>query len=556
MPRKFLKYKIISKKIFFVIGFLVFLGVGHFVDAAATCGTAHEQTFASSSDIKRTSQKCDTSADTDEVYTRLGMWIDSEGTDGAFDWNCVQVEEATGDVLSEALCYANKGETSPACTGEMPTGAEMCSGSDSGISVDTPWHEVTECVSTNVCEYTVTSSAAATCGTAHEKTFASSSDIKRTSQKCDTSADTDEVYTRLGMWIDSEGTDGAFDWNCVQVEEATGDVLSEALCYANKGETSPACTGEMPTGAEMCSGSDSGISVDTPWHEVTECVSTNVCEYTVPEVTDVCGTMHEATISSIVGTGLTGCVDAEAFITWTDSDGSDGVFNWTCNTTTDCYAYKAEDDDDDEDADMDEDDTDGSIISKVRDVILKFAGKKYDADDDKTMHVKRDEIKFTGQNEELAGGEAVLVIDSDEEDDDEIEDDGSWKLKCDDLDEGKEEITIKLYDKDGYFIDKERYTVRVDTEDPTIEIPDYLVKRPGQVLWWTAEDNYKIKKTYIYWNGKKHKLKVSGIGKGDPVRQEFIIPADTPSGTYNVRIKTYDKAKNKTIKDMTVMVTR
>ncbi len=195
-----------------------------------------------------------------------------------------------------------------------------------------------------------------------------------------------------------------------------------------------------------------------------------------------------------------------------------------------------------------------NVFTQISDIVFKQNNNKYELSSKSSNYVKKRELIFEGVEKSLVGGTVKLYVDGDEEEKENIKSDGEWKIKYKAKKNSNEKYKLKFYNKNGNEVDSKSYKIRIDTEDPIIEIPDYLNKRSGTVLWWNLKDNHKLKKTYIYWDGKKYKYKLKNVQKGEERRQDFIIPANTAKGEHSVRIKVYDKAGNKTIRYMTVNV--
>ena len=128
----------------------------------------------------------------------------------------------------------------------------------------------------------------ADCGTAHGGEFASTDDMARSQQKCDSDNDPSGLRTQFGGWTDDAAVDGTFNWGCYYADESTGVAMVDTYveCYANKG-ISPTCTGTLPSNADMCPNDDYSVPENEPWLEVFTCTSERVCEYTIPSDEDI-----------------------------------------------------------------------------------------------------------------------------------------------------------------------------------------------------------------------------------------------------------------------------
>lgn len=84
-----------------------------------------------------------------------------------------------------------------------------------------------------------------------------------------------------------------------------------------------------------------------------------------------------------------------------------------------------------------------------------------------------------------------------------------------------------------------------DKEDPKFKnLPGFLTKHRGDIIWWKATDNKRIDHYTYNFNGKKISTK----------RKHFVVPVDTPRGVYMMWVRAYDKAGNTARKFVTVLV--
>jgi hypothetical protein len=84
-----------------------------------------------------------------------------------------------------------------------------------------------------------------------------------------------------------------------------------------------------------------------------------------------------------------------------------------------------------------------------------------------------------------------------------------------------------------------------DKEDPKFtDLPRFLVKQRGGIIWWKATDNKKIDHYAYNFNGKKISTH----------RKHFVIPINTPRGVYMIWVRAYDKAGNAARRFVTVVV--
>ena len=182
---------------------------------------------------------------------------------------------------------------------------------------------------------------------------------------------------------------------------------------------------------------------------------------------------------------------------------------------------------------------------------LSFSGKLKDAvlSSSKKLYIEDDEVKFKGEYPEIAGGKVVIKYKRGSDSEEEIVDvdqNGNWSKKIGFDKDGTYKIKFTFFDKDGKEVgEKGYYKIKIDTEDPKIaDMPGKLNKRPGDKIWWSATDNEEVDEYKYYFNGKKEKT-------DDPF---FYVPKDTSKGTYILEIRVYDKAGNKDVKYVTIVV--
>lgn len=162
------------------------------------------------------------------------------------------------------------------------------------------------------------------------------------------------------------------------------------------------------------------------------------------------------------------------------------------------------------------------------------------------LYSKNNRPKFSGESEALANGKVVIYVDGDEEEESEADALGKWSEKVKFKKNKTYELKFKYYDRNDALIDSKKYKLKIDTEDPEfISFPPELIsKRVGELLWWEAEDNHKIKRYKVYFGGKKIKTKEAN----------FSIPGGTMAGIHTLKIKAYDKAGNKEERSVNIRV--
>ncbi len=192
----------------------------------------------------------------------------------------------------------------------------------------------------------------------------------------------------------------------------------------------------------------------------------------------------------------------------------------------------------------------GYVISRVVDVAkpkVKKSQKKIKLSKKRTTYLTKKSVTFNGVQEALKGGVVKIYDNKKKLGEAKINaSDGKWS-KSISFSNGKSyRLKFKFYDKHGDKIaSKGAYKLFVDSEKPRFtDLPKTLTKRPGQKIWWEVEDNDRVKKYRYFWFGKKTKT----------TKPYFVVPSGTPRGTYNLEIRAYDRAGNKTDKTITVRV--
>ena len=161
----------------------------------------------------------------------------------------------------------------------------------------------------------------------------------------------------------------------------------------------------------------------------------------------------------------------------------------------------------------------------------------------KTIYVSDRKVTFYGTAPRAAGG--TVVCNADGEERTTVAADGTWSLKVKLKDNKKHKMKLRYFNRNGTEIVVDTYTIRIDTEKPKIvDLPEVLYKHPGAKVWWTAKDNDKIKRYKYTVRGKHYKTNNSS----------FYLPNDLARGTHTVQVRAYDRAGNKTTKDVRVIV--
>lgn len=155
--------------------------------------------------------------------------------------------------------------------------------------------------------------------------------------------------------------------------------------------------------------------------------------------------------------------------------------------------------------------------------------------------LKTDKFKLFGSSENIANG-LVKIMDGEKLITQTSADQyGNWSASV-----KAKSFKIYYYDNSGSLISVSRkYNLHIDKEDPKItDLPSYLNKKRGQIVWWGAKDNKKIEHYVYSIDGKKRKTS----------KKSFVMPSDIKNGIHLVQISAYDKAGNKTSKNIKIMV--
>ncbi len=155
-------------------------------------------------------------------------------------------------------------------------------------------------------------------------------------------------------------------------------------------------------------------------------------------------------------------------------------------------------------------------------------------------------LYFKGEVEGLSGGKMKVMIDNKVKKEINLGNGADWKVKLKFNKSKTYNVQFQYVDSNGNVVDEsKKYKVEVDKKKPKfVNLPPFLVKKPGEVIWWKATDNKKIKEYKYQFNGKTRKTK----------KDSFVIPANTYRGIYMLKVIAYDKADNRATRWMTVRV--
>ncbi len=173
--------------------------------------------------------------------------------------------------------------------------------------------------------------------------------------------------------------------------------------------------------------------------------------------------------------------------------------------------------------------------------------KKVKLSKKRTTYVRRTSLTFKGEVPVLAGGEVKIYDGKKKVKTAAIsKTNGAWSATVKLSDGKKHKLTFKFYDRHGdKIVTKGPYKVVADKTAPKItDLPARLTKRPGQKIWWEARDNYRIKYYRYTWRGRHVKTRTPS----------FVVPRNTPRGTYDLEVRVYDRAHNKAVKKVMVIV--
>jgi hypothetical protein len=222
-------------------------------------------------------------------------WIDSVGSDGFYNWNCV------------GSC---DGSTASCSSAAAPTPVDGVCGSSTGTcnpgnlswidSVGSDGFYNWNCVGTN-------GGSTASCSSAAAPTPVDG--------VCGSSTGTCNVGNL--SWIDSVGSDGFYNWNCVGT---------------NGGSTASCSSAAAPTPVDGVCGSSTGTCNvgNLSWIDIVgsdgtynwNCVGTNGGS------TASCSSASCTPVSGSCGVSSGSCNNGN--LSWIDSVGSDGFYNWNC----------------------------------------------------------------------------------------------------------------------------------------------------------------------------------------------------------------------------------
>ncbi len=142
------------------------------------------------------------------------IWTDKIANDRTWDWQCY-------DPHSEGTlnCAATR---SYICTGLLSPGSNVCPGTNTGLTADTPWHKVSNCTGASKCAYT----KKAECGPANGGKYHSEADLKNTGL-CQSGFTPSAFTEEPTEFSDTQGNfSGRWAWTCSKSGYDTSDTCS------------------------------------------------------------------------------------------------------------------------------------------------------------------------------------------------------------------------------------------------------------------------------------------------------------------------------------------
>ena len=181
----------------------------------------------------------------------------------------------------------------------------------------------------------------------------------------------------------------------------------------------------------------------------------------------------------------------------------------------------------------------------TRRIKIDFDGKRrsFTLSSRKTLYVNDRQVTFYGTAPRIAGGS--VSYDADRKVNTTVAADGTWSMDVTLKKNKKHKVKIVYYDNRGTEVGADTYTIRIDTEKPVItDLPDVLHKNPGEKVWWSAKDNDEVKRyKYAVW-GRIRRTQDN----------HFYLPHNISKGVHGVQVRVYDRAGNKTTKNIRVII--
>ena len=182
-----------------------------------------------------------------------------------------------------------------------------------------------------------------------------------------------------------------------------------------------------------------------------------------------------------------------------------------------------------------------TVVERVKISIGRASHKFKD-----TIHIAKNKFKLKSKDSALSNGTVKIYKGSSLWKTIYADALGAWSATLKLSNDTTKKIKLFFFDSQGNDIGSQSAKVSVDTEHPRFIkfITPFYSIRKGETLYWEAKDNKKIKKYKITFNGKIKSNK----------QAKFIVPMNTPSGTYSITVKASDKVGNSTTKKTWIRV--
>lgn len=172
--------------------------------------------------------------------------------------------------------------------------------------------------------------------------------------------------------------------------------------------------------------------------------------------------------------------------------------------------------------------------------------KKVELKKNKRFYSKDGKLSFKGTITGLGNGKVELLRDGKTVKNEKIQANNEWRIKYNEKKDGLHEYEMKFYAEGGNSVGSTSvYSIKTDKKKPKItNLPVYLVKSRGEMVWWKAEDKEGIDYFKYEFDGKEKETE----------KEHFYVPSDIKSGVHSFYLKAYDKAGNKTDKSILIRV--
>jgi hypothetical protein len=167
---------------------------------------------------------------------------------------------------------------------------------------------------------------------------------------------------------------------------------------------------------------------------------------------------------------------------------------------------------------------------------LETDGQTQSLNHNSTIYISARTLIFKGKTNGLENGRVEIYSGKKKVGAKTISASGRWTKRIHISHDDTYHIFFKYFDENGNLVKKSASTtVKVDTKNPEFtDLPLFLNKRPGQEIWWKAQDNDEIKYFKYSFLGKIKKTTAS----------HFVIPISLGRGKHLLRVKAFDRAGN------------